>query len=93
MDNQIQRIVLMEEKLNKAKNLIDNLHIELKELDCLISELNDYYQSSDWMDDYSADEEGLLPIDLKRGVLSEDGINDLLEEYVSLKESLNNKGE
>lgn len=29
--------------------------------------------------DYEADEAGLLPADLKRGVLSQDGIDDLLE--------------
>ena len=33
-----------------------------------------------------ADEEGKLPMDLKRGVLSEDGIYDLLTDYQRLKE-------
>ena len=32
----------------------------------------------DWKDDYAMDDEGLLPKELKRGVLSEDGIWNLL---------------
>lgn len=33
------------------------------------------------LSDFDSDEAGLLPPDLKRGVLSEDGIYKLLEEY------------
>ena len=36
--------------------------------------------------DFEADEEGKLPADLKRGVLSEDGIYNLLTDYQRLKE-------
>ena len=32
-----------------------------------------------WKDDFEADERGEFPADMKRGVLSEDGIYDLLE--------------
>lgn len=39
-----------------------------------------YYISDAWKRDFAADEAGLLPKDLKRGVLSEDGIYNLLEE-------------
>ena len=46
----------------------------------LLKALSDYYSSSAWKRDYAADEAGLLPKDLKRGVLSEDGIYALLEE-------------
>ena len=42
--------------------------------------LSDYYSSQAWKRDYAADEAGLFPKDLKRGVLSEDGIYDLLNE-------------
>ena len=47
----------------------------------LISELEAYYESVKWRRDFENDEAGLLPKNLKRGVLSEDGIYDLLEEY------------
>ena len=44
-----------------------------------LSLLNSYYTSGLWRDDYEADERGELPPDLKRGVLSQDGLYDLLE--------------
>ncbi|SCX94353.1 Acetyltransferase (GNAT) domain-containing protein [Lachnospiraceae bacterium XBB2008] len=50
----------------------------------LISELEAYYASDVWKQDFADDEAGLLPADLKRGVLSEDGIYNLLEEYSEL---------
>ena len=42
------------------------------------------YSGDDWKRDFADDEAGRLPNDLKRGVLSEDGIYDLLEEYGEL---------
>ena len=41
--------------------------------------LEDYYTSGLWLEDYEADERGELPLDLKRGVLSQDALYDLLE--------------
>lgn len=41
--------------------------------------LEAYYTSKDWRYDFELDEAGLLPAGLKRGVLSEDGIYNLLE--------------
>ena len=41
-------------------------------------ELVDYYESGQWLKDYEADERFELPRDLKRGVLSQDGLWDLL---------------
>ena len=46
----------------------------------LLKALSDYYSSPVWKRDFAADEAGLLPKDMKRGVLSEDGIYNLLEE-------------
>jgi len=43
--------------------------------------LEEYYTSGQWREDYEADENGQLPPDLKRGVLSQDGLYDLLEEH------------
>ena len=43
-------------------------------------ELREYYESGQWLLDYEADERGELPRDLKRGVLSQDGLWDLLNE-------------
>lgn len=39
-----------------------------------------YYEGGQWLRDYQLDEAGLLPCGLKRGVLSQDGVYDLLTE-------------
>lgn len=45
----------------------------------LQEELLAYYEGGQWLLDYEADQRGELPRDLKRGVLSQDGIWNLLE--------------
>ncbi|MBR6766822.1 MAG: DUF4298 domain-containing protein [Clostridia bacterium] len=45
-----------------------------------LSILESYYFGPLWREDYEADEAGLLPPDLKRGVLSEDAVYDLFTE-------------
>lgn len=47
----------------------------------LLEELRRYYEGGQWLLDYQADERGELPRDLKRGVLSQDGVWNLLAEY------------
>ena len=42
--------------------------------------LRDYMASGLWRKDFEADEAGKVPADLKRGVLSEDGLYDLLQD-------------
>lgn len=63
-------------ELLKLKNLN---YMESVELNEGFKSLEAYYTSKDWKEDFKADEEGKLPKDLKRGVLSEDGIYNLLE--------------
>ncbi len=46
----------------------------------MLTALTDYYENGQWLKDYEADERGELPHDLKRGVLSEDGVYNLLSE-------------
>ena len=43
--------------------------------------LTEYYESGQWLRDYELDETGALPRDLKRGVLSEDGLYDLIGDW------------
>ena len=50
-----------------------------------LRELEAYYTSPEWQEDYAADEAGLLPEGLKRGVLSQDGISDLMDRFRDLK--------
>jgi len=40
--------------------------------------LTRYYEGGQWQNDYELDEAGMLPKDLKRGVLSQDGLYDLI---------------
>ena len=56
-----------------------------------IKALDAYYGSEEWKQDYADDEAGLLPDNLKRGVLSEDGIWNLLSDAHELDERLKNR--
>ena len=51
----------------------------------MLQELTEYYENGQWLADYEADESDLLPKNLKRGVLSEDGIYNLLFEIEQSK--------
>ncbi len=64
------RICEMEEILNLAKQGLAS-EADLKQLE-------DYYTSENWKSDFALDEAGELPASLKRGVLSEDGIDEVL---------------
>ena len=61
---------------------------DLNNLTSAFSTLETYYTSYAWRTDFEADEAGLLPPDLKRGVLSEDGIYNLLEESKRMEEEM-----
>ena len=67
------------------KALAERVDIEDALLQEKIGILIQYYESEQWKNDYSADERGELPADLKRGVLSEDGVYNLLNDIDSLK--------
>ena len=45
-----------------------------------IKTLRTYMESGQWLADYEADEHGEFPAGMKRGVLSQDGLYDLLAE-------------
>ena len=49
-------------------------------MEAMLRSLMSYYENGQWLSDYELDEQGLLPPWLKRGVLSEDGVYDLLSE-------------
>jgi hypothetical protein len=72
----------MEQRFDKALAAIkEGATDSLKAVKDDIAELSKYYGSELWKKDYAADEAGNLPPDLKRGVLSEDGIWNLLADY------------
>ena len=87
---QIQRIVRMEEKHDRIRDVMDRLLPLLEEYGSLqeeISELAEYYQR-EWRRDYEDDEKGKFPSELKRGILSEDTLYELLCDNDSLLEKM-----
>ena len=84
---QTDRITEMERRLNASQEAIDKLSdaldaYEKNQKD--LSKLFDYYGSTLWMKDYEDDEAGKLPEDLKRGVLSEDTVYNLIVDHHEL---------
>lgn len=89
--DQIERIKRMERKLNRVSKAVKQLSSALNKYSKVqddLQELEAYYGSEDWEKDFADDEKGLLPSDLKRGVLAEDAIWNVLEENSALPLSL-----
>ena len=88
---QIERIERMEQNLERATDALRVLNDALDEYEAAqdaLHELDTYYCSDTWKQDFSDDEQGRLPNTLKRGVLSEDAIWNVLEDYRALKERM-----
>ncbi len=80
---QIERIKQMELHLDRASSAVMQLSAALDnyiDVQKSISALDEYYSSDDWKQDYADDEAGLLPPNLRRGVLSEDAVWNLLSD-------------
>ena len=92
---QISRIRKMERRLNLALAAVKRLELALEKYEAAqddIAVLGEYYGSDLWKQDLADDEAGRLPDDLKRGVLSEDGIWNLLTDCKELKERMKGLG-
>ena len=90
---QLERIKQMEDILDRSTEALAALSDGLEQYQAILPELQtlcEYYEGGLWMQDYDADCAGQLPSDLKRGVLSEDAVYDLLSEHERLKELLQN---
>ena len=88
---QIARISEMEQRLNRAEAAVTVMDTAFEQyLSALedIRALNSYLGSDAWHSDRKADEAGLLPKDLKRGVLTEDAVWNLLERHHELQKLL-----
>lgn len=68
--DRIERVEKYERLFDEARLSRDGEKLRLLEA---------YYSSGQWLEDYEADERGELPPDLKRGVLSQDALYELLE--------------
>ena len=86
---QTERIRHMEGILNEASAAIRTLTEALDHYEALrpaIEELSAYYESPLWRQDFEDDCAGRLPKDLKRGVLSEDAVYNLLSDLQALRD-------
>ena len=86
---QVLRIKHYEELFDRIDTSVRKVKDSVRKLDALgpvVAELTEYYESDLWKNDFADDEAGKLPRTLKRGVLSEDGVYDLLEEVRRIRE-------
>lgn len=87
----LQRISRMEQLFDRASEAVTELSAALDKYQAAqeaIATLSAYYGSGEWEQDFADDEAGRLPAGLKRGVLSEDGIWNLLAEVRELNDRL-----
>lgn len=88
---QIERIKQMELRLERAAAVVMEMSATMDMYEAALEDiktLDEYYSSDEWKQDFADDEAGLLPKDLKRGVLSEDGIWNLLSDARELNDRL-----
>ena len=87
----ISRIMQHEMLLERAEQVIGQMETALDAFEGIrrdMQTLEGYYTSPEWKSDYAADEAGMLPDGMKRGVLSQDGIDHLLERYAELNDRM-----
>ena len=87
-NNIVSRIEQMERRFDAARAAVDEMDAALQryaEAEKDIEALAKYYDGGQWRSDFEADEAGLLPATLKRGVLSEDGLWNLLADDKELR--------
>lgn len=87
----VKRIKELESKYDEVSKVVDRMELamdEFRSVQGLVAELRKYMDSGRWLKDYESDERGELPPDLKRGVLSQDGLYDLLQRAEKLSAML-----
>lgn len=78
----LTRVREMEDRYDEVTRVLaglDEAISEFKDYKSDLMALKEYMESGQWKKDYEADEAGLIPKDMKRGVLSEDGLYGLLQ--------------
>ncbi len=90
-NERVRRVEEMEEAMDALAGAVTALEQALEGWEAarpLREKLAAYYDGGLWLEDYRADEAGQLPAELKRGVLSQDGLYDLLERAEALEPQL-----
>ena len=83
IEETIARVQKMEryfDEILETMKVDQNILKESEDIYKKFQELLTYYESGLWLQDYECDERGKLPKGLKKGVLSEDGLYNLLTE-------------
>lgn len=89
---QIERVSQMEAALVRLNDAIATVEDALDTYEQMWDDyraLDKYYSGKGWWEDLEADNQGLLPEDLPRGVLSEDALYDALGDAEALRQRLN----
>lgn len=82
MESVIERIQKMEQIFDTLTLIVnDPSRRKSGKAARMMDELIAYYEGGLWLKDYEMDEKGLIPKNIKRGVLSEDGVYNLINEY------------
>ena len=83
----IQRIKRMEIYYDTVFNTVHNAPELLNDehISAMLKSLAEYYEGGQWLKDYEADERREIPKDLKRGVLAQDALYDLLHDVDEAK--------
>ena len=82
-NSRLQRISLMEGLYEEVTGMLTGLEKAVEDYGKLrdgIAELEGYMASGQWRKDYEADAAGQIPAGISRGVLSQDGLYNLLED-------------
>ena len=91
-ENAIKRVTEMEGYFDLLQEILNHSPKRIADepqINEIYQKLVRYYESKDWIDDFEADERGEFPDSLKRGILSEDGIYNLIfeiNEFMDLKD-------
>lgn len=87
----IERVSQMEAALVRLNDAIATVESALDTYEQMWDDyhaLDKYYSGKAWWEDLEADNQGLLPEDLPRGVLSEDSLYDALGDAEALRQRL-----
>ncbi len=87
----LQRIAEMEQIYDRCRAAMDAMLSAAEEylaVRQIMQALTDYYESPQWLADFDADSKGQIPQDMKRGILAEDTIYDLLTDIPRLQQLL-----
>lgn len=81
MEDIINRIKNMESVFDFLQEIVAEKSVSVCKEDWFRIHLDNllaYYEGGQWLADYQLDEQGMLPKNLKRGVLSQDGVYNFL---------------